>query len=108
MRRAVRSDAARDHFAFRARDYAAAHGTFFRKAKSFLFARAARFNHLDDLRNYLAALLNQNPVAQTHAKTFDLIFVVKRSARYRCSREQDGLKVCYGRERARSSDLNDD
>ena len=108
LRRAIRRDAARDHFAFGPRDDAAAHRTVLRHLKLFFFTRAPRLDDLEDFRNNLAALFDQDPIALAHVEAFDLVRIVQRRAGDGSSRELDRFKISDGSQRARAPDLHDD
>ena len=63
------------------RDLATAHRTFLRHAKRLFLSRAFRLDDFQDLRNNLAALFYQHPIANAHSQTLDLVGVVQRGPR---------------------------
>src|SRR5262249_19112377 len=66
------------------------------------------FYDLDDLRNDLTALLDENIVADFHSETFDLVFVMQRGARDCRAGQQNGLELGDWSQGPYSSHLNGD
>ncbi len=67
---------------------------------------AARLDDLDYLRDDLAALFDEDVVADLDSEPFDLIFVMKRSPRDGCPGKQHRLELGDRRQRADSSHLD--
>ena len=103
--RTIRIHAAMIGLALGAHHVPAAHRAALRHVKLTMPARLV-FQHLHDFGNYIAAALDQHPVADAHAQPIDLVHVVQRGAADRGAADRHGLEPCHRRQLAGAAHLH--
>ena len=103
--RTIRIHAAMIGLAFGAHHVAAAHRAALRHVKMTMPTRLV-FQHLHDFGNYVAAALDQHPVADAHSQPIDLVHVVQRGAADRGAADRHGLEPCHRSQLAGAAHLH--